>query len=338
VWLSRLQLSDPAFLDMPIVLPPPNEQTAIVRFLDHADRRIRRYIRAKRRLIELLNEQKQAIIQQAVTRGLNPNVRLKPSGIEWLGDIPEHWEVRRLKHVVTHIEQGWSPQCDAQAAGEEEWGVLKVGCVNRDVFDPSHNKKLPPPLKPLPALELKDGDILVSRANTRELVGLAALAVDPRAKLLLCDKLFRFRAKPGRVDPCFIVLTIRSQPSRAQIESATNGASDSMQNIGQDVIRNLWIRVPPLDEQSRTVGELLAMTGFLTNEKMRAQREVDLIREYRTRLIADVVTGKLDVRGVELPQSEEAEELPPVGDEIADNATEEEDELEPVEEVTDAAG
>ena len=80
-------------------LPPLSEQAAIVRFLDHADRRIRRYIRAKQKLIKLLEEQKQAIIHRAVTRGLDPNVRLKPSGVEWLGDVPEHWEVRRNGRV-----------------------------------------------------------------------------------------------------------------------------------------------------------------------------------------------------------------------------------------------
>ena len=78
---------------------PLAEQAAIVRFLDHADRRIRRYIRAKQKLIKLLEEQKQAIIHRAVTRGLDPNVRLKPSGVEWLGDVPEHWEVYRLKRL-----------------------------------------------------------------------------------------------------------------------------------------------------------------------------------------------------------------------------------------------
>ena len=82
-------------------LPPLPEQAAIVRFLDHADRRIRRYIRAKQKLIKLLEEQKQAIIHRAVTRGLDPNVRLKPSGVEWLGDVPEHWEVVRLKALIS---------------------------------------------------------------------------------------------------------------------------------------------------------------------------------------------------------------------------------------------
>ena len=80
-------------------LPPLTEQRAIVRYLDHVDRRIRHYISAKQKLIDLLEEEKQAIINQAVTRGLDPNVRLKPSGVEWIGDVPEHWEVRRLKTI-----------------------------------------------------------------------------------------------------------------------------------------------------------------------------------------------------------------------------------------------
>src|SRR5690606_1278835 len=88
------------FLGVKTPLPPLKEQAAIVRFLDHADRRIRRYIRAKQKLIKLLEEQKQAIIHRAVTRGLDPNVCLKPSGVEWLGDVPEHWEVKKLKHCL----------------------------------------------------------------------------------------------------------------------------------------------------------------------------------------------------------------------------------------------
>ena len=103
VWTSRLQLTDESFLGAPFPLPPFAEQTAIVRFLDHADRRIRRYIRAKQKLIKLLEEQKQAIIHRAVTRGLDPNVRLKPSGMEWLGDVPEHWEVAALRHRYTQV-------------------------------------------------------------------------------------------------------------------------------------------------------------------------------------------------------------------------------------------
>lgn len=113
VWLSRLQLSDPAFLDMPILVPPSSEQSAIVRYLDYIDRRIRRYIRTKQKLIKLLNEQKQAIINRAVTRGLDPNVRLKPSGVEWLGDVPEHWDIRPAKYFYREIDE-------RSLTGEEE--------------------------------------------------------------------------------------------------------------------------------------------------------------------------------------------------------------------------
>ena len=96
-------------LEVPV--PPLPEQRAIVRYLDHMDRRIRRYVSAKRKLIALLEEEKQAVINQAVTRGLDPNVRLKPSGVEWLGDVPEHWErcrLRNLVSVVTTGSRGWS--------------------------------------------------------------------------------------------------------------------------------------------------------------------------------------------------------------------------------------
>lgn len=92
----RLYTDD--FYTIPSVLPPPSEQRAIVRFLDHADRLIKKYIRAKQKLIKLLEEQKQAIIHRAVTRGLDPNVKLKPSGVAWLGDVPEHWEIAALHH------------------------------------------------------------------------------------------------------------------------------------------------------------------------------------------------------------------------------------------------
>jgi type I restriction enzyme, S subunit len=327
VWTSRLQLTDEAFLGAPFPLPPLPEQSAIVRFLDHADRQIRRYILAKQKLIKLLEEQKQAIIHRAVTRGLDPTVRLKPSGVEFLDDLPEHWVVSRLGQLITPIEQGWSPQCDSQPAEDYEWGVLKVGCVNRETFDGTQNKKLPSALEPIPGLEIKDGDILVSRANTRELLGLAAVAVRPREKLILCDKLFRFRPKHQLANHHFLVSVIRQRTSRAQIESSTNGASDSMQNIGQGVIRNLLLSLPPLEEQLRVVTAISEQAKSINAAISQAQSEMSLLREYRTRMTADVVTGKLDVREAAARLGGEADEPEPVGDiatvgtdELADDA------------------
>jgi type I restriction enzyme S subunit len=164
------------FKQMQSPCPPPDEQVAIVRTLDWAHGNLERTIRAKRKVIALLTEQKQASIQRCLSSGLDSSAALKPAGTSWLGDIPAHWRELRLKHCITRIEQGWSPQCDAQPAGSDEWGVLKVGCVNKETFAPFQNKKLPDFLAPDLGLEIRDGDILVSRANTRELLGLAALA------------------------------------------------------------------------------------------------------------------------------------------------------------------
>ena len=130
-------------------LPPLPEQTAIVRFLDHTDRRIQRYIHAKQKLMALLEHQKQALIHQAVTGQLDvrtgqPYPATKPSGVEWLGDVPAHWELRRLKSLVKRIDQGVSPQADNYLADGTAWGVLKAGCVNRGVFRESEHKRLPP--------------------------------------------------------------------------------------------------------------------------------------------------------------------------------------------------
>ena len=122
--------------------PPPDEQVEIVRFLDWASGRMERAIRAKRKVIALLTEQKQAIIHRAVNRGLDSAVSLKPSGIPWLGDIPQHWEVRRLRTLVHDIHQGVSPLAVGFLAEGDSWGVLKSGCVNRGVFRETEHKQL----------------------------------------------------------------------------------------------------------------------------------------------------------------------------------------------------
>jgi hypothetical protein len=124
---------------------------------------------------------------------------------------------------------------------------------------------------------------------------------------------------------------------RVQVEQAISGAEGLANNIPLSALKDFRLAVPPVTEAVAIAERLSNETADIDTLMETAAREADLISEYRTRLIADVVTGKLDVRGVELPQSEEAEELPPVGDEIADDATEEGTELQPVEEMTDAA-
>ena len=149
-------------------LPPLSEQTLIAEFLDGETAKIDALVAEQRQLIELLKEKRQAVISHSVTKGLNPDAPMKPSGIEWLGDVPEHWQVTKIKHIACSLEQGWSPQCEGYPVeSDAEWGVLKVGCVNGGIFNPSENKLLPQDLEPIRTLAIQSGDLLISRKYSR---------------------------------------------------------------------------------------------------------------------------------------------------------------------------
>jgi type I restriction enzyme S subunit len=214
-----------------LCVPLLSEQYAIATFLDRETTRINALIAKKEQLIELLQEKRAALISHAVTKGLDPTVPMKDSGIEWLGEIPIHWEVKRLKFCLDSIEQGWSPTCENRPAEIDEWGVLKVGCVNGIEFHPNENKALPAETQPISELEIKQGDVLVSRANTRELLGSASVVKQIRPHLLLCDKLYRLKILPNTANSIYLVLAMGSSIIRFQLERDATGASNSMQNI-----------------------------------------------------------------------------------------------------------
>lgn len=293
-------LDSQQYLDECIGYPPLPEQQTIARFLDHKTAQIDALIAKKEALLQKLAEKRTALISQAVTQGLDPTVPMQDSGVAWLGQIPAHWKVMRLRFLVEKIEQGWSPQCENQAAEADEWGVLKVGCVNGEYFDESENKALPPNLEVRTQYEIQAGDILMSRANTKELLGSAAIAISPRNKLLLCDKLYRL-IPSNRIDSNYLVRILRSAISRMQYERDATGTSGSMQNIGQDTIKNLVIPVPPLEEQKLIEQNLSALLTASSASEEKTQSAIDKLKEYRAALITAAVTGKIDVRGVPLP-------------------------------------
>ncbi len=303
--------------------PPPEEQVAIVRFLDHENSRIDRAIRAKKKLIALLNEQKQAIIHQAVTRGLDPSVPLKPSGIPWLGDIPQHWDVRRLRNVVRSIDQGVSPQAEGFLATGNSWGVLKAGCVNRGVFRETEHKKLAANFEIDPAIVVRVGDILISRAcGSPKLVGSVGRIENLKYQLILSDKTFRpvFR---DFIDDDFMVYAMNSPYYREQVEQAISGAEGLANNLPLSSLRSFSFSVPPKEEAQRIVAFLKTVLSQLTVSTVEAEREIELLREYRTRLTADVVTGKLDVREAARNLPDEPTEPTPETDPIEEDLAEE---------------
>ncbi|MEI6078359.1 MAG: restriction endonuclease subunit S [Verrucomicrobiota bacterium] len=277
-------------------MPPMSEQARIAEFLDQETAKIDALVAEQERLMALLKEKRQAVISHAVTKGLNPKAAMKPSGIEWLGDVPAHWEVKPLKYSITKIEQGWSPQCESDPAEPNKWGVLKVGCGNRDEFDPTEQKALPLDIEPQPNYEIKAGDILMSRGNTLELVGMATFVRQVRPHLLLSDLLYRFHAKPERAESEFLVFSLRSPNVRFQIERDAVGASHTMKKIGQGTIREFVIALPPLIEQRAIIEFTRKEISGLDTLTAEAQRAIDLLQERRTALISAAVTGQIDVR------------------------------------------
>lgn len=278
-----------------IQLPPLDEQNNILQFLDHETAQIDLLIEKQQQLIELLKEKRQAVISHAVTKGLNPDVPMKDSGVEWLGEVPEHWEVTKLKFLINRLEQGWSPQCEARLSEENEYGILKVGCVNSGKFNPLEHKALPSNLKPQKQYLLRKNDLLISRANTKELVGSSAVVEQDYDHLILCDKLYRLTFKPS-VTPYFISEYLRIPLVREQIEISASGASNSMQNIGQDTIKEMYIFLPPKKEEMDLVEFIHTQIKKFDGLSNLSHQQITLLQERRTALISAAVTGKIDIR------------------------------------------
>lgn len=309
-------------------VPTTDEQAAILRFLDHANGKIERAIRAKRKLIALLNEQKQAIIHRAVTCGLDPNVKLKPSGVLWLGDIPEHWNLRRLRTIVHRIDQGVSPLAEGFIAEGDSWGVLKAGCVNRGIFRETEHKRLARSFEIDPTIVVKIGDVLVSRAcGSPQLVGSVGRVERLNFRLILSDKTFRpsFR---DFVDVDFMVFAMNSRYYRDQVEQSISGAEGLANNLPLSSLRDFVFAVPPLQEAKAIATHLSHTLKKLNTTITHTEREIDLLHEYCTTLTADVVTGKLDVREAVKHLPAEAEEPPPA-DELPDDLEDEDSEPRP---------
>jgi type I restriction enzyme S subunit len=311
---SRWRLYPDKFGHVLTLLPPQPEQDRIVRFLDEKTGLIDELIEKKKRQIELLEEQKAIRINQAVTQGivskefgsLNPHLStpdhpvytthqdpLKPSGIDWIGEIPAGWEVIRFKFCASKLLQGWSPQCDNRLAEEGEWGVLKVGCVNGGIFNPKEHKSIPKNIRPDESLKIITGDFLISRANSRELVGSAAIATDSSWKLMLCDKIYRCKVDTSKLSPELAVCVFMIQSSRIQIEVGANGASDSMQNISQDIVKNLWVPCGSQTEQSSLLDFVRQLTQECKNASSKIESQLQTLQTLRSTLVANAVTGTI---------------------------------------------
>ena len=288
-----------------LALPSLQEQAAIVRYLDHVDRRVRRYVSAKRKLIALLEEEKQAVINRAVTRGLDPNVRLKPSGVEWLGDVPEDWEVLPLKRAFISMDYGISDATTDTGSTR----VLTMAHVNGgNVTVPSHGGVDSVD----PRLLLQGGDLLFNRTNSQELVAKVGIFVGHDSPVTFASYLVRLRPHPLHVPEYLnLVLNDESFLSSARREAIPNLHQS---NLNPNRYGRLPIALPEKSEQLRLLRFLSDETEVIDSCIARARRQIELLQEYRTWLISDVVTGKLDVSEAAALLPDEAVDQDPIED------------------------
>ena len=264
-----------------IGLPPLCEQASIVRYLDHVSRRVRRYVRAKERLIGLLEEEKQAIINQAVTRGLDSSVRLKASGVEWLGDVPEHWELVPNRSLL---------RIQKETVGDRsnEYTLLsltKQGIIPRDLDNPEG--KFPASFDTYQVVN--PGDLvfcLFDIDETPRAVGLSDM------NGMITGAYTRFVCR-DELTARFVYLLYLSLDDRKLLKPLYSGLRKV---IKKTHFLGAKLAIPPRHEQRAIVDHIDKATQTANSAIARARRQNELIEEYRTRLIADVVTGKLDVR------------------------------------------
>jgi type I restriction enzyme S subunit len=261
----------------------------------------------QRRIAQFLDREC-ARIMVAGTREADLAARLKPVPAQLFeADHQVRMAERvRLRFSLRAVEQGWSPQCEARLAEPGGWGVTKTGAANYGHFRPDEHKALPVDLRPLPEFELRVGDLVMSRANTRELAGSAARVRQLGGwRLLMCDKLYRLGVHDQVLDPEFTVLAINSREARRQIEASTSGASASMQNISQDVVRGLRLPRPSLADQRAIVARVNAASRDVARSMSIASELRAALTAYRSSLIHEAVTGKLDVTAASDRQMDE---------------------------------
>lgn len=305
------------FKKISLFLPTPTEQEQIVRFLDWKVTMVNKFVKTKKKEIALLKELKQAEINHAVTRGLNPNIPFKDSGIDWIGKVPEHWKVVRLKNFCGFVNRGNTPNYS-------ESGVKVVNQANfsKGIFDEykiRFSSSSPNDLRGI----LLNNDILVASTGGGVL-GKTLLFTKPNNDdIYVADShVTIIRDEKQRFTPQYLqfylsinydlINGILAQGSTNQIE------------LQREWLRSMYFPLPPLPEQRQIASHIEETEGRINKAITAIEQEIKLAQEYKTRLISDVVTGQIDVRGIEIPDYQfEVEEINDDGSETENIETEE---------------
>ncbi|ABM27510.1 restriction endonuclease subunit S [Nitratidesulfovibrio vulgaris] len=274
---------------LPILKPAYSEQSAIAVFLDHETAKIDALITEQEKLIELLKEKRQAVISHAVTKGLAPNVPMKDSGVEWLGEVPEHWKVAKLRRFVRAVQTGSTPSASPPNTDIEDgtyW--FTPGDFSGPIRLGSSSKKVPPEA-------IKQGEVKVFPAGAVFVVSIGATLGKIGYLLTLASANQQINAiiPNADVEGLFLAYSLSSKTS--EMMNLSNASTIGIMN--QEKTKEIWLTVPPLCEQERItkfLDEDCVTSDALVNE---SQRAIDLLKERRSALISAAVTGKIDVRG-----------------------------------------
>ena len=292
------------FASQHVPVPSLEEQNHVASFLDRVECCVVSLTRAKREQIKLLNEQKQVIINQAVTRGLDPNVRMKPSGVEWIGDVPEHWQMTRLKYLAQFVSGG-TPSTSTPSFwnGNIPW-VSPKDMKYFEIYDTRDHVTERAIQAGKTALVPAGAVLMVVRSGILQrtipvAVACREVAINQDLKAIIVDD--------ELLVPEFLSMVVIGNQQALLALWRKQGAT--VESLEYKWILNTVFPVPPVQEQRAILTVLLPRLMEIEKTIEHVQREIDLLHEYRTRLIADVVTGKLDVRGVELPDIDVSEGL-----------------------------
>jgi type I restriction enzyme S subunit len=279
------------FKKLPTLLPVPAEQTTIANFLDYKLAKIDRFIRKKKQLIKLLNEQKAAIINQAVTKGLDPNVKMKPSSIEWLGDVPEHWELKKLKYSVSlnsHRQLDNNENSNIKIALENIEG--KTG----KILELSEN-----PFEGLGTI-FKSGDVLFGKLRPY-----LAKVIAPSFEGSCVNEILVLTPNTDIWNSTFLKYRMLATDFISVVDNSTYGAK--MPRASWSFIGSLKISRPPISEQIQIINSVESENKLIDEIIIKINKEIILSQEYKTSLIAEAVTGKIDVRDFVVPEVVEEE-------------------------------
>jgi type I restriction enzyme, S subunit len=292
-----LGISQDAIGRYQIVLPPLAEQTQIAAFLDRETAKIDGLVAEQRRLMALLKEKRQAVISHAVTRGLNPDVPMKPSGIEWLGDVPAHWRIGAIKYFVLPkngaIKTG--PFGSHLISADMQSGTIKVynqrSVIDGD-FESGDTFISDEKFEELASFETFPGDLLIT---TRGTIGRAAVLPENAKRGILHPCLLRLQPDNSTINTQFLKTLIQdSDLMKTQLSYLSNATT--IEVIYSYTIASVIIPVPPLDEQESIMQFLTDQSAKFSTLATEAQRVIDLLQERRTALISAAVTGQIDVR------------------------------------------